>query len=31
VFTHRGALVSTFGQDSMVRAVEAPLDFKRAM
>ena len=31
VFTHRGALVSTFGQDSMVRAVEGPLDFKRAM
>jgi acyl-CoA thioesterase II len=31
VFTRAGALVSTFGQDSMVRAVEGPLDFKRAM
>jgi acyl-CoA thioesterase len=31
VFTRGGALVSTFGQDSMVRAVEGPLDFKRAM
>jgi acyl-CoA thioesterase II len=31
VFTRDGALVSTFAQDSMARAVEGPLDFKRAM
>jgi acyl-CoA thioesterase II len=31
VFTEDGQLVSTFAQDSMVRAVEGPLDPKRAM
>ncbi len=31
VFRQDGALVSTFGQDSMVRAVEGQLDFRRAM
>jgi acyl-CoA thioesterase II len=31
VFTRDGQLVSTFGQDSMVRTVEGPLDPKRAM
>jgi acyl-CoA thioesterase len=31
IFTEDGRLVSTFSQDSMVRAVEGPLDPKRAM
>ena len=31
VFTRDGTLVSTFGQDSMVRAVDRELDFKRDM
>src|SRR5262249_25748165 len=31
VFTRDGALVSTFAQDSMVRAVEGELDHKTAM
>jgi acyl-CoA thioesterase-2 len=31
VFTRDGALVSTFGQDSMVRTVDRELDFRRDM
>jgi hypothetical protein len=31
VFTRDGMLVSTFAQDSMVRAVDRELDFRRDM
>jgi hypothetical protein len=31
VFTEHGTLISTFGQDAMVRAVDAPIDARRGM